>query len=189
MLHYIYTFSFPKHLITATVFILTYHTQFTDAIGSQVDATSNSDPPSSPSANSDLYGTGVRVGLYLQGFGLLLNMLRNLEDSGRGIMLACGGIALSIMVSWTILVSQKAISACEAYLVLALTFCAITSATPSLRQLEILIREGVGLTVLILASCWVGTAAIAFYSRLCLTLPLLETKNTVWFFTEVSLTG
>ena len=74
----------------------------------------------SSAAASDLYGLGVHAGFYVQGLGILINLPRNLEDSGAGLKLACGSISLSILVSRIILAAQANISSAKAFLVLSL---------------------------------------------------------------------
>jgi hypothetical protein len=76
----------------------------------------------SSAAASDLYGLGVRAGFYVQGLRILINLPRNLEDSGAGLKLACGGISLSLLVSRIILAAQANISSAKAFLVLSLVF-------------------------------------------------------------------
>ena len=65
-------------------------------------------------AAADLYGTGIRIGIYLQTLGLLLSVSRFHRTSGKGIKLIISANMIAILASWTILVRRQEVSPCEA---------------------------------------------------------------------------
>jgi len=59
---------------------------------------------------SDLYGTGIRIGLYLQVHGILFSCMRG---KSRGIMLTCYAFLIAVLASWTTLALDQQISPAE----------------------------------------------------------------------------
>jgi len=78
------------------------------------------DAVGSPVAGNELYGIGIRIGLYLQSLGMLLACARLTQKSGAGFKLASAANMIAILAALTRLLSLKALSPCEAWLVLLL---------------------------------------------------------------------
>ncbi|KAH8587493.1 hypothetical protein B0O99DRAFT_601562 [Bisporella sp. PMI_857] len=169
-------------------------------------------------AAQDLYGVGVRLGLYLQGIGMLLPTLRSVWGiqivyqpislrnrswpiqfqlrklhstlrAGAGSKLACGSISISLLSSWTILAARKLLSPSEAYLVLFLMVSIIAPAKATLFDTTTVIGETIGLAALMITDLWVSAAFIWLFARLYHTLPPLYTQQVVCFFAKLSITG
>ena len=76
---------------------------------------------SSSLAASDLYGTGIRVGVYLQSVGMFLASIPGgSKRAGAGVKLASSANIIAILAAWTILVHYRNISPCEAWLIITL---------------------------------------------------------------------
>jgi hypothetical protein len=141
-----------------------------------------------PSAAGDIYGLGLRVGAYLQIFGMLLSCLRSEHRSRDGILLLSSSICLSIFLALTILVSHHEISPCEAWLILSLAaaygtprFCAVNEkSTP---------KRGVSTFCCLCSLLWQQVLYFWFWTTLYKQLPLLGTANLGWFFVPVDLAG
>ena len=143
----------------------------------------------SQNAAADVYGLGVRLGLYLQGFTQLLHLVPFRKDSGRGVKLACASIAISILASWSILARDKLISPCEACLVTFILNSVTIPATLTLFKPNTIAGEGIGLMLFLLTMLWTTVATTWTNAKLWHTLPLLDTENVVFFFVPVSVTG
>jgi hypothetical protein len=139
-------------------------------------------------AASDLYGLGLRVGAYLQVFGMLLSCLRSDNRSRVGIKLLSSSVCVSLLISWTILVSGQNISPCEAWLVLSLTNAYGTPRSAAINDSHKK-NGGVAILVSAIAVIWQAILFIWFFATLYRSLPLLGTYNRVWFFTAVDITG
>lgn len=98
----------------------------------------------SDQAASDSYGLGVRVGFYIQGLEMLFNLPRNPKDSCVGLKPACGGILLSMLISRIIIAALTNTSPPEVFLVLPLVNRVISPAKATLRNPDLLVREGIG---------------------------------------------
>lgn len=98
----------------------------------------------SETAAQDVYGLGVRLGLYLQSIGMIFCMLRS-RRSGTGVKLASGAISISILSSWTVLASNAEFSPCEAYLVLFLLSALLAPGKMVLFNIDSVVGEGLGL--------------------------------------------
>ena len=138
-------------------------------------------------AAGDLYGLGIRVGAYLQVFGMLLSCLR----SGKrriGIRLLSSAVCVSLLLSWTILACRRDISPCEAWLVLSLinAYGTPRSAAMNDRGKK---AGGIGLSFAGLSEVWQSISFMWFFATLFRELPLLGTYNRVWFFTAVDISG
>ncbi|KAF2198963.1 hypothetical protein GQ43DRAFT_137191 [Delitschia confertaspora ATCC 74209] len=142
----------------------------------------------SETAAQDVYGIGVRVGLYLQGAGMILCMLRS-RTSGAGVKLVSGSITISMLASWTVLASNMEFSPCEAYLVLFLLTAMLAPGKMVLFNVDSLVGEGLGLCAIFVTELWMCAAHGWLFARLCITLPELGTENVAFFFAKVSLDG
>ncbi|KAH0541893.1 hypothetical protein FGG08_003698 [Glutinoglossum americanum] len=151
--------------------------------------TANPTTPGDPVAATDLYGLGVRVGFYLQGFGASMLLFRPQKDSGRGIKLACGGVALSVIVAWTILAARGQLSPCEAFIGLWIVASVALPAQLTFFNPDSIVGEGVGLLISTVLQLWSLVAGLWMACDLVKTLPLLGTANVVFFFAKVSLLG
>jgi len=140
-------------------------------------------------AAADVYGLGVRLGFYLQGFTQLLHIIPIRKDSGRGVKLACASVAISILASWSILAADKLISPCETFLVTFILNSVSLPAGLAILNPDAIVGEGIGLMLFILTMVWTNVATTWTYAKLWHTLPLLDTKNVVFFFAPVSVTG
>ena len=140
-------------------------------------------------AAADVYGLGVRLGFYLQGFTQLLHLIPLRKDSGRGVKLACASIAISILASWSVLAGDKLISPCETFLVTFILNSVTLPATFAVFNPDAIVGEGIGSILFILTVVWTNVATTWTYAKLWHTLPLLHTENVVFFFAPVSVTG
>jgi hypothetical protein len=142
-----------------------------------------------PNAAGEIYGMGLRVGAYLQIFGMLLSCIRNGENRSReGILLLSSSVCLSLFLALTILVSRHDLSPCEAWLILSLAaaygaprFCAVNEkSTPT---------AGIATVCCLASLLWQEVLYFWFWTTLYRQLPLLGTANRVWFFAPVDLAG
>lgn len=141
-------------------------------------------------AAGDLYGTGIRIGIYLQSIGMfLVSIPGGSKRSGAGVKLAASANMIAILASWTVLVLNRNISPCEAWLVITLMSLLGVAAGLTLYNPELIIGEAWGLTLVCVSQLWAFASAIWFWTTLYRTLPQLGTKGIVWFFTSVEVTG
>lgn len=141
-------------------------------------------------AASDLYGVGIRTGAYLQILGMLLSCAREQNRSRIGIKLLSSALCLTILLSWTVLVSHQSLSPCEAWLVLSLANAYATPRSAAMKHADSKShRGGVALFFALLSTVWQTVSLMWFFATLVLQLPTLETKNLVWFFTAVDVAG
>ena len=139
-------------------------------------------------AAGDLYGLGLRVGAYLQVFGMLLSCVRSENRSRAGIFLVSSSVCLSLFFAVTIIVAHYAISPCEAWLILSLTaaygvprFCAVNETDKP--------KAGIATVCCLVSLFWQQILYFWFWTTLCRQLPLLGTANQVWFFGRVDVSG
>jgi len=139
-------------------------------------------------AAGDLYGLGLRVGAYLQVFGMLLSCVRSENRSRAGIFLVSSSVCLSLFFALTIIVAHHAISPCEAWLILSLTaaygvprFCAVNETDKP--------KAGIATVCCLVSLLWQQILYFWFWTTLCRQLPLLGTANQVWFFGRVDVSG
>ncbi|KAH8660352.1 hypothetical protein BX600DRAFT_499535 [Xylariales sp. PMI_506] len=134
---------------------------------------------------SDLYGVGVRVGLYTQATGMIMS---SFVLNVGGIKMACSTTMLSLLVCWTKLVMAKTISPCEALLVLVLAGIPKASV-----MMMLAVTKGGSSIIPTLALCtavtWCLAGSFWFWTTLNNVLPLNGTPNKTWFFGEVDICG
>lgn len=135
-------------------------------------------------AASDIYGTGVRFGIYFQVFGMLLSCIRL---KSQGLKLTSAASALAILVSWTILVQRKELSGAEAWMILSLVSLFVLPAASAVSAPKNIVGEGVGLVALLVSQFWFIVAYIWFWASLYKTLPSLDTSDSAWFFVAVNI--
>ena len=139
----------------------------------------------SPAA-ADLYGIGIRIGIYLQSIGMLMSLVRQ----GRGsYKLAVSANTIAVLISWTILARRKAFSPCEAWLVLSIIGLLFFPAGASLCNVEKIVGEGIGIFIVVVSSTWLFISILWLFISLMYRLPQLGTTNTAWIFVPVPLDG
>ncbi|KAK6329887.1 hypothetical protein TWF718_003314 [Orbilia javanica] len=140
-----------------------------------------------PDAAQDLYGSGIRIGLYLQALGWILYS----HGDGKGLRLASGSITIPILVSWFIFASKQLFSPCEAFIVLAILASLNFPAKATLQNFDFeeISSEAVGVIMLLLVELGICGALLWLFSTLVKSLPALQTENVVFFFAKVPIRG
>ncbi|RFU25557.1 hypothetical protein B7463_g10774, partial [Scytalidium lignicola] len=139
-------------------------------------------------ATQDLYGLGVRVGLYLQGFGLFIYYIGEKKTHGNGL-LASSSIIVSTLVSWFVFASRKLFSPCEAIIVLLIIMSYSLPAKGVLLNRKAIIDNIVGLTLLEVGELGMSCALIWTFAKLIYSLPTLQTSNVIFFSGKVHIHG
>src|SRR5271163_1828400 len=139
-------------------------------------------------AASDLYGLGIRVGLYVQSGGMLLSCCPLNKRFGTGIKLASASNMIAILASRTVPVRNGEISPCEAWLIISLMAMLSIPASVAVFNPHTIIGEGVGIFLICVALVWTNAAELWFWTRLYSDLPSLGTPGLIWFFVDVSVT-
>ncbi|KAH8171425.1 hypothetical protein LIA77_08192 [Sarocladium implicatum] len=139
-----------------------------------------------PEAASDLYGLGVRVGIYLQAFGTYFYILRS---QAGGTKITNAGLMLAMLAPWSILVSQNSISPAEALVIHTVASVPGAPAVMACFASGVTIGEGTGILATFVAVAWRDFAMLAFWARLYRSLPMLGTANKTWFFAQVRIDG
>jgi len=141
-----------------------------------------------PNAAGDIYGTGLRIGAYLQIAGMLLSCIRSHGRSRVGILLLSSSVCLSLLTALTIVVARRSISPCEAWLILSLTaaygaprYCAVNEKDYP--------KGGLATLCCLLSILWEKVLYFWLFTMLYRQLPLLGTANQVWFFAPVDFAG
>ena len=143
--------------------------------------------PKNGSANaaSDLYGLGMRVGVYLQVLGMLLYCFGSHKRSRSGIKLLSSAVCLAFLSSWTAYVTLQEISPCEAWLVLSLINAYGTPRRAAIKHWNKRDGGGIGFALSAVSVVWESISLMWFFTTLFRQLPLLGTKNLIWFFGAV----
>lgn len=134
------------------------------------------------SAAGEIYGLGVRIGIYLQVFAMALSNIRMIRKGSKKAG-RLSAFMFALLSSWTILVRRKSLSPCEAWLVLSLIYGV------GLDLPEITGGEGIATVMSIICGLWLAISGIWFWGRLCWELPDLGTRNLVFMFRPVEVTG
>lgn len=142
-----------------------------------------------PNAAQDLYGVGVRIGLYLQALGMMLSNHTDREGRGKGLKMASGTITLSVGASWFVYAAQAKFSPSEAVCVLLMLSTLLAPSTMTLLTPTTINGEKPGLLALAISDTSITAAWLWIFGRLVSTLPKLGTKNLVFFFAPVRLDG
>lgn len=145
--------------------------------------------PGNPDAAQDLYGLGVRVGVYLQALGMILYNYGDKEDYGKGLKVASGSITLSILASWYVFAARAVFSPSEAVIVLLVLMSVSFPAKMTLLNPRTIVGETIGLIALLLPELATCAALVWTFARLVDTLPALQTPGVMFFFAKVSLHG
>jgi len=135
-------------------------------------------------AAADLYGIGVRTGIYLQVLGMTLSCFRL---KSQGLKLTCAASMIAILASWTLLVRHEALSAAEAWLILTIVSMLFIPAASAVADIKSTVGEGVALFCLYIAEFWYCIAYICFWAKLYRTLPTLGTTDAAWCFAQVNI--
>jgi hypothetical protein len=145
-------------------------------------------------AGSDLYGIGVRTGLYLQGFAFAINTIT--MDTRSGILLASSVLQFSILASFSVLIRRsglESLSPAEALLMLNMlsfsttpTMCAIFGVKVGGHNAS---GHALGIGIFIVDSLWLASLLTWFWATGYRTLPSLGTPGSAFFYTRVSITG
>ncbi|PYI00544.1 hypothetical protein BO78DRAFT_267513, partial [Aspergillus sclerotiicarbonarius CBS 121057] len=134
----------------------------------------------------DLYGIGVRVGIYLQSIGLLISLW---VESGKGYKLAISANALGILVAWTIFMDRRTFSFCEAYLIITEVQCFLVPGVAILSDNQIFPGEVVGHLGFVMAIFWQYVGSFWLIASHYAHLPRLGTSDSTWFFVRIRLDG
>ena len=140
-------------------------------------------------AASDIYGLGIRVGLYCQAIGMFLAAIPGPKRASIGIKLTSSGYMIAILTSWTVLVQRQEMSPCEGWLILTLTGMLAIPAAVTCYDFDSIIGETFAFDLVFLSFLWTASSAIWFWATLYQSLPLLGTNDLVWFFVNVNITG
>ncbi|GBF61645.1 hypothetical protein TMEN_4151 [Trichophyton mentagrophytes] len=156
-------------------------------------------------AAQDLYGLGVRVGFYLQGLGMILYNYgpdeaedtnttttgdrKPKNEHGKGLKIASGSITLAILTSWLGLAARARFSAAESIIILLMVTSLSLTAKSTLINPRTIVGELIGLMALLLTELGLCAALLWMFAVLVKRLPLLGTKNLVFFFAPVRLDG
>lgn len=141
-----------------------------------------------PGVAGDIYGLGLRVGAYLQIFGMLLSCIRTQKRSRAGILLLSSSVCLALFLAWTILVVRRSISPCEAWLILSLSAAYGVPRFSAMNETESS-KGGVAIICCLVSCLWQEILYFWLFTTLYRELPLLGTSNLVWFFAPVNLGG
>ncbi|KAI1175749.1 hypothetical protein F4777DRAFT_578714 [Nemania sp. FL0916] len=154
----------------------------------------SADPPmvGNPDASDDLYGVGVRIGIYLQTLGMNIYSCGSYEDGDtndyrKGLKIASGSIVISILASWYVFAACRTFSASEAIITLLMTLSFPGRAT--LLFPRTIAGETIGLVTLLVVTLSRSGAFIWTFAVLVDILPLMGTDDVVFFFTEVPIRG
>ena len=134
-------------------------------------------------AGADLYGIGVRIGVYLQVIAMLIACTTH--TGAPKIHMACVAFLAGLLVSWTILVREKTISPCEAAIVVYLIDAIMLIGLPLGMAPVTSWSDGIGYCLMFCFSIWAIVSNMWFWTRLSLQLPTLGTHDTTWFFVKV----
>lgn len=135
-------------------------------------------------AASDLYGKGVRIGIYLQVTGMLLSCCRK---KARGMKLTCAASMLGMLAAWTYLTQGGDISPAEAWLILGLASLLYFPANCAMYDPKAIIGETTASIALLVSMFWNVVSYFRFWTTLYKTLPQLETSHSTWIFARVHL--
>ena len=138
----------------------------------------------------ELYGIGLRVGAYLQIFGMFLSCLGSEKRSRNGVKLLSSSVCLSLYTAWSILViSHRSISPCEAWIILSITAAYATPQNAALTDPGVKMNGGFAILLCAISVIWQEILILLFFATFYRQLPLLGTENLVWFFAPVDIGG
>jgi len=141
---------------------------------------------------SDLYGTGIRIGLYLQSLGMLfsgVNIVIQHKKGALGVKLLCASNVIAILSSWSAQCRARQMSPAEAWIVLNLVSMLFIPAGVAIYNPHAVVGEALGIFLLGVAIFWIDVAQLWFWATLYRSLPSLGTPGLAWIFVNVRITG
>jgi hypothetical protein len=132
----------------------------------------------------DIYGTGIRVGIYIQVIGLLLAAF---AGKGRGIKLSSGAMTFALLISLSSLMHHNDISPAESLVVLGLLDALLFPAITAFMCRDAIAGEGIAMVCCLFANLWTVLANIIFWARLYRSLPSLGTPGMTWAFYKAAI--
>lgn len=139
-----------------------------------------------PLAAADLYGTGIRIGIYMQTIGMLMSLV-SVEQAK--FKFAAATTSIAVLLSWTILAQRKSFSPCEAWLILSIIGTFVFPGGAALCTIRDVADEGIGIVAIWISILWLFSSIIWLFASLLYQLPSLGTSNTVWIFKQEPITG
>ena len=159
-------------------------------------------------ASSDLYGIGVRIGLYLQGAAYLIGYIC-IKHIDLTVYLLGSLLAFSFLTSWNRLVDHVLISPAEAWIILLLIFSFLNPAellillrvflvyrsngreNPTRHAARQVLKSAVGgqgilFLLMAISVVWFSVSELRFWTTSIKDLPDLGTKSHAWIFHEIS---
>lgn len=141
----------------------------------------------SEQAATELYGLGVRIGMYLQGIAFLFRLTDTEPIPPMSITL----IPFSIYCGWAKVVSRRTISPAESLVVMGIIavvyFPNSISLTYFIRKEKFTITTALA-SALNFATMWFSKLAVLwFWSVGWKVLPRLETENVTFFFAKIAI--
>ena len=180
--HYIYSLLTICTLCGCIFIILPIHTNlFSYAISKKL----NDRNVGNSTFAQDIYGVGVRVGLYLQALSGILVTIRPLRQPGGATPIIFSTIiCLSILGSWTKRAVSHDISPAESIVVFNML---LTNTSPAMiGTINAGVRGNVlGFFCWIILILWLQGAQLWFYPIGSSILPPLGTPGIAWFFVQV----
>jgi hypothetical protein len=132
----------------------------------------------------DIYGAGVRVGIYIQVIGLLLAAF---AGKGRGIKLSSGAMTFALLISLSSLMHHNDISPAESLVVLGILNALLFPAMTAFMCRDAIAGEGIAMVCCLFANLWTALANIIFWARLYRSLPSLGTPGMTWTFYKTAI--
>lgn len=140
-------------------------------------------------AAQDLYGLGVRIGLYLQAASFTFSLFVTRQNQGKGVKIASGTIILSVLSSWFTFATREEFSPCEAVIVQLMLIGALSPAMATFLISGTVVDEVFAAVLMVLVNLGLREALTWTFGWLVTTLPRLGTDNLGFCFYPVSLTG
>lgn len=137
-------------------------------------------------AAADLYGTGIRIGIYMQSIGMLMSLVSARQPKFK---FAAATNTLAVLLSWSILAQRKLFSACEAWLILSIIGTFVFPGGAALCNIEDVAGEGIGIISIWVSILWLFSSIIWLFASLLHHLPMLGTSGEVWIFLSVRIDG
>lgn len=139
-----------------------------------------------PAAAADLYGSGIRIGIYMQTIGMLMSLVGAEQPNFK---FAAATNTLAVLLSWTILAQRKSFSPCEAWLILSITGTFVFPGGAALCNIEDVAGEGIGIAAIWVSILWLFSSIVWLFASLLHRLPVLGTPYVVWIFVRVRIDG
>ncbi|KAK2882524.1 hypothetical protein FQN49_000250 [Arthroderma sp. PD_2] len=111
------------------------------------------------------------------------------NEHGKGLKIASGSITLAILASWFAFAARARFSAAEAIIILLMVISLSFPAKSTLLNSRTIVGELIGLMALLVTELGTCAALLWTFAVLVKKLPVLGTKNVVFFFAPVRLDG